>query len=135
MRTEDLLSISVAFIKDRELESLKQQKKDENEEQETDPEELLNEVLNVISVGETGVPTLHAAALHPGLYFKVTIRDSLTTWQSVIETPVTIRQLENTVHGALKFYDLPDLIELAGPDKVTIESPRDATGNLISLSK
>lgn len=90
--------------------------------------------INIVASGDAGIPALHAAALIPERFFTITIRDSITTWQSVIEFPVTIRQLENTVHGALQFYDLPDLIELAGPDIVTIESPRDATGKLIPVN-
>ena len=32
-------------------------------------------------------------------------------------------QTVNMVHGVLKHYDLPDRIEMAGPDKVLIQSP------------
>jgi hypothetical protein len=36
------------------------------------------------------------------------------------------------VNGALRVYDLPDLVRLAGKGKVTIESPRGADGELVS---
>jgi hypothetical protein len=127
MRTEDILSARSVLIR----EGTKKLVRDGI----ITRQEALRESAHLIAVGETGVPALHAAALKPELFSRITIRDSITSWQSVIDTHVTIRQLENTVHGALKFYDLPDLIELAGPDIVTIESPRDATGKPIPVNE
>ena len=37
-------------------------------------------------------------------------------------------QLVNTVHGALRHYDLPNLVELAGKDHVKLTEPVDASG-------
>ena len=55
---------------------------------------------------------LHAVALEPQLFSSTEFENSLESWQEVIDTPVTKNRLVNTVHGALKFYDLTDLAEL-----------------------
>lgn len=62
--------------------------------------------------GELSPPALHAAALEPQLFSSTEFENSLETWQKVIDTPVTKNRLINTVHGALEFYDLPDLNSL-----------------------
>ncbi len=65
--------------------------------------------IHLIATGELAPPALHAAALEPQLFSSTVFKNSLESWQEVIDTPVTDNQLVNTVHGALKFYDLPDL--------------------------
>jgi hypothetical protein len=35
----------------------------------------------------------------------------------------------NLVHGVLRHYDLPDLVEMAGANRVEIEDPVDGMGN------
>jgi hypothetical protein len=52
----------------------------------------------------------------------------IPSWLCVIDTPITKNQLINTIHGALKLYDLPNLTALLG-DKLTITDPLDAMGN------
>ncbi len=68
--------------------------------------------VKLIASGELAPPALHAAALEPQLFSSTEFENSLETWQEVIDTPVTKNRLVNTVHGALEFYDLPDLTEL-----------------------
>lgn len=87
--------------------------------------------LHLVGVGRAGIPALHAAALAPQQFHRVRLDQTLDTWNRVIETPVTIDQLENTVHGALRSYDLPDLIPLGGPGKCHMTNPRDAQGQAI----
>jgi len=77
--------------------------------------------------GNVGVPAMHAAALEPDPFASVSIEGSLASWSLVVETPITRNQLVNAVHGALAFYDLPDLAAALG-DKVTILDPVDALG-------
>lgn len=84
--------------------------------------------LELIAVGNVGVPALHAAALEPHKFQKIKISETLISWSDVIHRRLTKNQLVNTVHGALKTYDLPDLAVLLG-DKLTIENPLDANGN------
>ena len=40
---------------------------------------------------------------------EITLENSLRSWASVVETPVSYNQLTNVVPGVLKVYDLPDL--------------------------
>ncbi|MEY4176730.1 MAG: Acetyl esterase Axe7A precursor [Planctomycetota bacterium] len=65
--------------------------------------------VRLVGVGKGAVPALHAAALEPSLFRSVTLRDGLDSWSSLARQRVPAGQLENTVHGALRFYDLPDL--------------------------
>lgn len=82
------------------------------------------------AVGKAGVAALHAAAVEPQLFRRVDIRDSIDSWRRVVETDVTVDQLENTIHGALRRYDLEDLARLAGWDRVVFERSRTASGAL-----
>lgn len=66
----------------------------------------------LVATGELAPPALHAAALEPQLFSSTVCENSLESWQEVIDTPATQNCLANTVHGALEFYDLPDLYEL-----------------------
>ncbi len=70
--------------------------------------------VQLIGTGQAGIVALHAAALEPGRFASVTLRDTPPDWASTLRQPVPTRQLESTVHGALELYDLPDLERLAG---------------------
>ncbi|MFB3786533.1 MAG: acetylxylan esterase [bacterium] len=85
--------------------------------------------IHLIATGEAGPAALHAAALEPDLFETVKIRQSLGSWSNVIQNTVTKNQLVNTVHGALRKYDLPDLAATLPADQLTIEEPVDALGN------
>jgi cephalosporin-C deacetylase-like acetyl esterase len=83
--------------------------------------------VELIAVGNVGVPALHAAALEPDLFASVKLVHSLSSWSNAIELGRSANQQVNAVHGALTTYDLPDLAgTLAG--KLTIERPLDALG-------
>lgn len=81
--------------------------------------------VHLVGVGQAGIIALHAAALRPDLFASVTVRGTPADWASVVRQQVPAGQLDSTVHGALKLYDLPDLVKLAGSDKVRWE----ASGN------
>ena len=85
----------------------------------------------VKGIGEAAIPTLHAAALDPSLFDSVRIEGMIRSWTEVVGAKETRNQLVNTVHGALRVYDLPDLIDLADKDKVTVRNSVDALGNPI----
>ncbi|MBD3672205.1 MAG: acetylxylan esterase [Planctomycetaceae bacterium] len=87
--------------------------------------------VELVAVKDATVLALHAAALEPELFSTVKLRNGLRSWRDVVETEVTIDQLENTMHGALRSYDLPDLIQLIGADKVTVIDPYGADGKPI----
>jgi len=87
--------------------------------------------IHLVGVGAAGVPALHAAALEPELFALITLRRTLVSWADVVRTPICPAQLPNTVHGALKVYDLPDLRALIEPGKLIIEEPTDASGRVV----
>ncbi|HEX3314395.1 MAG TPA: prolyl oligopeptidase family serine peptidase, partial [Gemmataceae bacterium] len=64
--------------------------------------------VEIIGEGITGPIVLHAAALDPRIRL-VKLRNSLTSWTSVVEQPISHDQLANVVPGVLKVYDLPEL--------------------------
>jgi dienelactone hydrolase len=86
--------------------------------------------VHLTAIGNVGVPALHAAALEPGLFASVKVSGTLASWANVIHMKPTHNQLINTVHGALKVYDLPDLAGVVG-EKLTTEDPVDAQGRLL----
>lgn len=77
--------------------------------------------VHVVAVGSVGIAALHAAALEPRLFESVTLRDTPTTWESVVKSSAPVGRLDATIHGALQYYDLPDLVRLAGDGKVRYE--------------
>jgi len=84
--------------------------------------------IELVAIGEAGPPALHAAALEQPLFASVELRQSLVSWSSVVHTTVTQDQWANLVHGALRVYDLPDLLAVLPPDKVVVSEPLDAAG-------
>lgn len=86
--------------------------------------------IDLVAIGEAAIPALHAAALLAGDFRTVTLRQMISSWDEVVRTPASLNQLVNVVHGALKHYDLPHLIELAGTEKVQVIEPADVTGKL-----
>jgi dienelactone hydrolase len=83
--------------------------------------------VDLVAVGNVGVPALHAAALEPSLFGSVKLSQTLVSWASVIERRVTLNQYVNVVQGALLEYDLPNLAATLG-GKLTVEDARDAAG-------
>jgi hypothetical protein len=83
--------------------------------------------VNLIAVGNVGVPALHASALEPDLFQSVKLTHSLVSWANVIESGCSFNQQVNAVHGALTTYDLPNLA-VSLSDKLVVEEPLDAMG-------
>ncbi|MSU19916.1 MAG: hypothetical protein EXS30_00800 [Pedosphaera sp.] len=86
----------------------------------------------VISVGEPGVPALHAAALEPQLFSSLKLQSSLASWVDVVRAPVSRNQKVNAVFGALRAYDLTDLVASLPKDRIAIMEPLDATGQPVN---
>ncbi|MHC4176297.1 MAG: alpha/beta hydrolase family protein [Planctomycetota bacterium] len=84
--------------------------------------------VHLLSTGRTGPAALHAAALEPQWFASVRLYGCLESWASVVRTPPSTGQFENVVHGALKTYDLPDLLKTLPKKKVTWSDPVDALG-------
>ncbi|MDG2127903.1 MAG: acetylxylan esterase [Fuerstiella sp.] len=79
--------------------------------------------IQLIATGEAAIPALHAAALEPSRFESVRLKGMIRSWAEVVAAPESKNQLVNAVHGALRHYDLPDLVELAGKARVKIEQP------------
>jgi cephalosporin-C deacetylase-like acetyl esterase len=75
--------------------------------------------IQIIGVGVTGPVALHAAALDERIK-EITLENSLPSWLSVVEQPISTNQLTNVVPGVLKVYDLPDLERTLAPRPVTV---------------
>jgi hypothetical protein len=74
--------------------------------------------MHVVGIGEAAIPVLHAAALEPERFHTVAFRHRLPSWEALVAATESRNQAVNVVHGALLGYDLPDLIDLAGPSKI-----------------
>jgi cephalosporin-C deacetylase-like acetyl esterase len=80
-----------------------------------------SENVQIVGVGTTGPVALHAAALN-GQIRDVTLENSLRSWLSVVQQPVSYNQLTNVVPGVLKVYDLPELERALAPRPVTVRN-------------
>ena len=59
--------------------------------------------------GQTAIAALHAAALQPELFASVTLKNASADWTTIAGSPNPVGQLDDTIHGVLKSWDLPDL--------------------------
>jgi dienelactone hydrolase len=78
--------------------------------------------VHLVAVGIAGIAALHAAALEPDLFATVTLRGAPSDWSHVTGEKVPEGALTSTVHGALRVYDLPELLQSIGPEKIRVES-------------
>ncbi|MEX2577982.1 MAG: hypothetical protein WD342_02900 [Verrucomicrobiales bacterium] len=85
--------------------------------------------IELVAAGEATLPALHGAALHRDAYASITLRRMIPSWESIVAATETFDQSVNVVHGALRHYDLGDLVTLAGKEKVTLADPVDVMGN------
>lgn len=77
--------------------------------------------VHLVAVGQSGIVALHAAALDPNAFTTVTLRGTPRDWSTLVRQSYPEGQIDSAVHGALTAYDLPDLVRLAGKDKVRFE--------------
>ena len=87
--------------------------------------------VELIAVGNVGVPALHAAVLEPSLFSSVKLSQTLVSWASVIHCRPTLNQYVSVVQGALLEYDLPNLAAVLG-SKLTVEDAVDAMGKPVA---
>ncbi|MDP8244126.1 MAG: acetylxylan esterase [Candidatus Hinthialibacter antarcticus] len=85
----------------------------------------IRQPVHLIAVREASTPALHAAFLEPGLFAKTTLIHALQSWSNVVDANMTNNQLENAIHGVLRIYDLPDLVNAIAPDKIEMLEPYD----------
>jgi hypothetical protein len=89
----------------------------------------------VVSIGEPGVPALHAVALEPSLFSSLKLQRSLASWVDVVRVPASRNQKVNAIFGALRVYDLTDLVSSLPKDKIAITEPLDATGQPLTAMR
>lgn len=83
------------------------------------------DTVDLVASGELTIPALHAAALEPQLFGAVELRRAIDSWSEIISSPLIENQVPSIVHGALRSYDLPDLVKLIG-HRLSIRSSQDA---------
>ena len=84
--------------------------------------------IRLLAKGETGPVALHAMVLEPGLFNRLQLHASLSSWSDAVKSTLTRGVFNNTVHAALKYYDLPDLLQVIGREKTKIIDPVNAAG-------
>jgi len=84
--------------------------------------------VHLVSIGRVGPAALHAAALEPRQFASLKLHNCLVSWSDVVRTPTSVGQFANVVHGALKVYDLPDLLATLPKERVTVTEPLNAIG-------
>jgi len=84
--------------------------------------------VHLVALGKAAPAALHAAALEPELFATVSLTNCLVSWSNVIHTPMAVEQFENVIHGALRTYDLPDLLGTLPAGRVTWTDPVNALG-------
>ena len=88
----------------------------------------------LVAIGNVGVPALHAAAVEADLFQSVTLSRTLVSWSNVIHSRLQQRPAVDLVHGALVYYDLPNLAATLG-DKLKMGQPVDARGTIVQPFK
>jgi hypothetical protein len=79
--------------------------------------------VELVAVGPAVPAALHAAALEANLFWHTTLQGGLNAWEELLEHPLAENQLVNVVHGALRTYDLPDLVKSLPAGHVTVNDP------------
>lgn len=75
--------------------------------------------------GELTVPALHTTFFDvSGVIQHMTLENGLPSWEAILDKPLAKNVLINAVHGALEYYDLPDLVAAIPAEKLTIKNPR-----------
>jgi hypothetical protein len=100
------------------------------------PDQRRRSGFHVVGLGTAGPVVLHAALLdQEGLIKKVSLQRSLVSWSNIVEKGMSRDQLASVVPGALKRYDLPDLVARLAPLPVEVVQSVDAEGKLVPVSE
>ncbi len=84
--------------------------------------------IHLVAVGEATIPALHAAALQPEAFATVSLQGMIPSWEPIVKGPESFDQSVNVVHGVLRHYDLPDVVALLDPKKVSLSNPVNVMG-------
>jgi dienelactone hydrolase len=83
--------------------------------------------VRAMGIGQGGPVALHAAALD-GRIAGVTVERSIGSWMEVMEGMPAQDGIGSVVPGALRRYDLPDLLRAIAPRPAEVRSPVDSRG-------
>lgn len=86
--------------------------------------------IRAIGVERAGVSALYATAFDSRIQ-AVELERTLSSYRSVIDSRVHRLVLENVVPGALRQFDLPDLVSALGPRVARVSEPVDAMGEIL----
>lgn len=75
--------------------------------------------IRLVAESEVGPAALHAAALGGRLIAHARIEGSVLSWRDLMTATEAHPHIHNAVHGALGFYDLPDLAKRIAPERLT----------------
>jgi dienelactone hydrolase len=78
--------------------------------------------VNLVASGELTSSATLAGFLHPELIDQVAVRNGLQSWTQLAQTPLSVNQIPNVIHGVLKVVDLPELAQRMG-DRITVIEP------------
>ena len=84
--------------------------------------------IHLVAIGEATIPALHAATLQPEAFATVSLQGMIPSWEPIVQGPECFDQSVNVVHGVLRHYDLPDLVDLLDPKKVSRPNPVNVMG-------
>ena len=90
--------------------------------------------ISAIGKGTAGVPLLHAAVLDDRIG-RLVLEDSLVSYTAVVNQRIHQDVFENIARGALKSYDLPDLVAALTPRPVWITNAADPLGHELPLAE
>ena len=80
-----------------------------------------------IGIGRASVPLLYAAAFDPRIQ-AVELDGMLESYQSIIDSRLHRQVFEQVVPGAIRHYDLDDLVKALAPRRVVVRGMVDAMG-------
>ena len=86
---------------------------------------------HVVGVGKAAPVALHAAFFNDRIR-RLTLEGGACSWTSIARTPLAKDHLANVVPGALKVYDLPDLVGALKGRTVLIRQTKDPAGAPLS---
>lgn len=86
----------------------------------------MNDV-SLMAIGSATVPAAHVALLD-GRVHTLVLEKGLASWRNAVSLPMQQDLPPNTIPGALRHYDLPDLITATRACKVVILDPADGMG-------
>ena len=78
------------------------------------------------------MPAVHAAALERQLFESLKLGNACPAWQELVNDPTIRGGLVHSVHGALRVYDLPDLVAYAESSPIVVKQIAEAITKLES---